>query len=410
MNANIIKAVLFFLLTTFLVPKDVYSETTCDVGLCRVTLTIKIAFSGASDDLIEKWKQDIEQTWNQPDQTTGPCKCPLRVRVETMKITDPNQVNCTPPPHGFHCIMVTDYNTNPPKDTKGEIYMGYMYPPGVSRHGQSLRGWWSNLMNRPVEGGGGDIYHDAAHEAGHMMGLKDKEGGGIMTFTSGNKAKPTQANLDAAVNNVCGANACPKRCCCGNGKIDTDQGENCDINASPVGCNSPNQECCSVCCRCFIPICNPERKEYHTQPGCELNCTDWGSKCYKNLRTGCWECVKTTIVEHNPLYNQNKIVNCNHREDAYFTILSGLVGYDFHKIPMACDLFGTEWINLFINGAGAYSIITFDCVVVEVNPFVLEFPSVIVHTDIDTVDAISDGRITFEEALIGGKIIFEYID
>jgi hypothetical protein len=150
--------------------------------------------------------------------------------------------------------------------------------------------------------------------------------------------------------------------------------------------------------------------EYHTQPGCEVNCTGENSRCYKNYRTGCWECVKLNVVEHKPAYNESRIVHCNHQEDACYELLLGLVGYDFHVIPMACSLFATERINLAIEGAGVYSIITFECFVDQVNPFPLEFPSVNAFTDIDTVDAIAAGSLTFEQAMAEGKIFWEKIE
>lgn len=413
MKARAIYPVLVLLFTAFLFKADAFAETTCEIDNCNITIRIKIAFSGATDQLIEAWKNDIEDTWNGDGQVTGDCKCPVIFIVETMKITDPKQINCNPPPQGYHCVMVTDYHQNPPKDTKGNIYMGYMYPPGVSKKGQSLKGWWSNLMNRPTDDPSdpqAEIYHDAAHEAGHMMGLKDGEGDGLMSHTSGDKAKPTQANIDAAVSNVCGPNACPRRCCCGNGEVEPGMGEGCDPNADPIGCGF-FEECCPICCRCFIPTCIPENGEYNTQEGCEVNCTGYGSSCYKNYRTGCWDCVKSKIVEHKPAYDPSRIVNCDHQEDYYYTLLLKLVDYDFHWIPMACPLlFGTERIHLFIDGVGSFYLITFDCKVSEVTRTPLDFLTMFVTTDTDTVDAIAAEELTFEEALASGKIVYKELE
>jgi len=394
----------FFILISFFLITTSYAQTTCEVKDCKITITIKIAFAGATDTQINDWKQDIETVWNGDGQTTGDCDCPVSFKVETSKITDPSKINCRPPPAGYHCVMVTPFATNPPKDNKGTLYIGYMYPPGVSNHGQSLCGWWSDIMNRPAPTGG--IYHDAAHEAGHMMGLDDKDGDGLMTHTSGDKAKPTQANIDAVVKNICGANACPDRCCCGNGTIDDAKGENCDPMASPSGCGQ-NESCCTICCNCFAPNCNPENGAYATQLECESACSGFASGCYYNYKTGCWDCVKSKITEHKPVYNESKIKNCNHPGESIYAMLQRLVGYDFSGIPFVCPEFGSEWINLYITDAGEFSIITFDCIVLEVNDSLIEppaLPTMNAYTDRETVKAIADEVITINQALDEGRI------
>lgn len=330
------------------------------------------------------------------------------LRLKPQKITDPSKINCKPPPAGYHCVMVTNYNNNPPKDTKGNLYVGYMYPPGVSKHGQSLCGWWSDIMNLPAPSGG--IYHDAAHEAGHMMGLDDKEGNGLMTHTSGDNAKPTQANIDAAVKNICGPNACPDRCCCGNGVIDAAQGETCDPMATPDGCGQ-NESCCIICCNCFAPDCIPENGSYAGEQECESAC-DLPGKCYYNYKTGCWDCVKPKITEHKPAYNESKIKNCNHPGETTFELLQKLIGYNFASIPFVCPLPEEfQLINLFIIDAGEYSfaISWVDCTVVEVDDAYYEppfFPTMEATTDTETLEEIVDGAITIFDAWVDGKISF----
>ncbi|MBC2713988.1 MAG: hypothetical protein HF978_01655 [Desulfobacteraceae bacterium] len=397
----------FFILISFLLITTSYAQTTCEAKDCKITITIKIAFAGATDAQMNDWKQDIEDVWNGDGPTTGDCDCPVTFKVETTKITDPAKINCRPPPAGYHCIMVTPFATNPPKDTRGNTYVGYMYPPGISRHGQSLCGWWSDIMNRPAPAGG--IYHDAAHEAGHMMGLDDKEGDGLMTHTSGDKAKPTQENIDAVVKNICGANACPDRCCCGNGVIDAAQGETCDPMALPSGC-SQNEACCPICCNCFQPNCNPENGAYATQLECESACSGFSSGCYYNYKTGCWDCVKLKIAEHKPVYNESRIKHCNHPGESIYALLQRLIGYDFSGIPFVCPEFGSEWINLYITDSGEFSIITLDCIVLEVNESLIEppdFPTMNAFTDKETVKAIANEEISINQALDEGRIIFE---
>ncbi len=111
-------------------------------------------------------------------------------------------------------------------------------------------------MNEPLPGIQGPI-HDAAHEAGHMMGLDDDYnatsgvyGENIMGRTWGDKAKPTQAQINQIVEKNCQADACPNpKCCCGNGKIDT--GEECDHTVTPNGCE---EGALCVSCKCFVIV------------------------------------------------------------------------------------------------------------------------------------------------------------
>ena len=219
------------------------AETTCTTTNCEIKITIKIAFSGADNATMDKWKQDIENTWN--GYSYGDCKCPVKVSVETKSTQGLCEQNPVP---GYHCIDVTaDYA----KDTAGKTYRGYV--KGVSQKGSDSLGWWSSHMNEPLPGVQGTI-HDAAHEAGHMLGLNDDYnasngtyGENIMGRTWGDKAKPTQTQIDNIVEKNCGNDACPKpKCCCGNGKIDT--GEQCDPAAKPVGCKTG--ELC-VSCKCY---------------------------------------------------------------------------------------------------------------------------------------------------------------
>lgn len=390
---------LFFLRVT-----SAGASTTCQTGDCKITITIHIAFSGATDQQIDSWKQDIENTWNGSGQTTGDCNCPVTFKVDAMKITNPAQANCNPPPAGYHCVMVTPFATNPPVDTHGNTYVAYMYPPGKAVNGQSLKGWWSDATNRPSPDGG--IYHDAAHEAGHMMGLDDGDGNGLMTNTSGPNAKPTQQNIDDVVKNICGQDACPDRCCCGNGVIESDKGESCDPLASPSGCGA-GEFCCPVCCSCYRLHCNPEKGEYASISDCQAACSDSSSKCYLNYKTGCWDCVRLKMIEHKPVYDESRIKQCAHMPIVIYELLKGLISYDFSGLPEFCPQFSEQLVNLYIEGAGAYSLATGDCHVIEVNFYPSEVPTWNAYTDIDTVLQIAREEITVTEAMASGRIVVE---
>ena len=119
----------FLMVFLILFSMPALAETTCTkTEDCKIEITIKIAFSGATDQQISGWANDITSVWNGPNgfQTTGDCQCEVRFQAETMKITDPSQVNCNPGPPGYHCVMVTSFSSNPPKDTSGTTNMGYM--------------------------------------------------------------------------------------------------------------------------------------------------------------------------------------------------------------------------------------------------------------------------------------------
>lgn len=220
------------------------AETTCTTAGCEIKITIKIAFSGADNATIGKWVNDTESTWN--GYTYGDCKCPVKVSVDWKSVQGLCEQNPQP---GYHCIDVTaDYA----KDTAGKTYRGYM--KGVTAKGTDTLGWWSSHMNEALPGVQGTI-HDAAHEAGHMMGLGDDYnasngtyGENIMGRTWGDKAKPTQAQINQAVEKNCGSNACPNpQCCCGNKKKDA--GEECDHTVTPNGCE---EGALCVSCKCFM--------------------------------------------------------------------------------------------------------------------------------------------------------------
>lgn len=250
-------AVLAFLCATL--PGLARGETTCERNGCIFTITIKMAAVGGTQDLIDGWVADIESVWNGPvindgdSPTHGECECPVSVEVNFGGWV-PDCSN--PAANGYHCVEVTpDYA----RDTSNKIYRAYMR--GVSQNGSSISGWWSSTwVNAPAVIGPGegrqgppvpyDDLHDAAHEAGHMMGLDDVDPpeANLMGMTWGEAARPTQAQIDQIVENNCGGEECPDECCCGNGKIEGDKGEECDDNADPNGC--PEGEWCFNC-ECF---------------------------------------------------------------------------------------------------------------------------------------------------------------
>ena len=416
---------LLLLVTLFCVPiASAEKATECKTEGCHITITVKVAFVGASDEFIDQFTDEVEQAWNGPDgnpHTYGDCKCPFAVDVIVQKVD-----NCTAAPNDYHCVEVTNYSAQPPysanesvieKVTKGEIdpktsdqvtrHRGYMKPPGVST-GDPLTGWWSDIMSTPVNG---QQALDFAHEVGHMMGLDDGEGG-IMNLSgvTGPNAGVTQSNINKVVERVCGANACPDRCCCGNGNIDRNKGENCDPRASPCGCQN-GEACCPVCCNCYAADCDPAYGEYRTKDDCEQNCTEEGKVCQKNYHTGCWDCIESWAVELFDAYDNSTegIWKANESHFHQTHQLKESIAAALEKlttVPIISSLFADERINVNLEDE-AYCLVTCDGAITDVGAGAIADPTVEVFTDIETIERIVNGDLSLEEAIEAGDIRYE---
>jgi len=282
--------ILFFLVVFSSQP--VLAKNDCKRDECKITITINIAFVGATNQQMQSWENEIETVWNEPN--FGKCECDVDFEVNTKSVPNCNHADA----QGHHCIEVT---VNQPTDNNGRKYVAFMW--GVSQNANSINGkWWQNT-SREIEGqftAGGETYTpqagehflDAAHEAGHMMGLdddydrnSDRYGNNLMGRTWGPNAKPTQSQIDKVIEKNCtGENAkCPVECCCGrNGKVDEDidPKEECDPSAIPTGCEE--NEICTEKCKCEAkeqkPICgdgkitSPEQCDPNSSPsGCSAD-------------------------------------------------------------------------------------------------------------------------------------------
>ena len=271
-------------------PDTAEAKTTCERSGCSIAITIHMVAVGGTQDTIDAWIADIENVWN-GDTTAGEpasygeCDCQVSVDVQF-----DGWVNTCTGVSGYHCIEVTP---EPARDSAGKTYPAYMR--GVSQKGSSIAGWWSSgSMNQPVyigpgEGQQGPPYiggpaHDAAHEAGHMMGLPDGNDANLMGITWGPDARPSPAQIDAVVEANCeGDDAdCPDECCCGDGEIQQDKQEECDPMAEPNGCG-PAETCFDCVClytgECGDMIHAPDEEECDPTAdpnGCMLDevCTD----------------------------------------------------------------------------------------------------------------------------------------
>jgi len=406
------KIIIFGLLAMLIFSSLSFAETTCKAEDCGITITIKIAFAFQNvqneNQYMQNVKDEIEQVWNNGNPTYGDCKCPVTFKVEMQKVND--CVNN--PPAGYHCVTVTSYNNNPPRNqtnwTGAKFYIAYMYGIATGNGGNSQKGWWSDIASRPVDPNNpnGEHYKDFAHEAGHMMGLEDGDGG-LMNQTSGANSNPTQAHIDEAVGEICGVNACPVRCCCGNGQIDGNVGETCDPMVG--GCPS-DEYCCPVCCHCWGKMCFPEFGEYMSQVECNSGCND--GKCYYNYQTGCWDCVKNQILVHEIPYDESKVQQITteeHARDAGLDAVRRLFNGALLKVPTLKDFIGNERVNVVVEGEGSYYALIEDDEIYASGPGNVEDATVLITTDIATLDEINAGILNPLDAYKEGRIRIEGI-
>ena len=384
-----------------------FAETTCSRSGCDITITIKMAFSGANDSYINAAKNEIESTWNGPNgyQLVGDCKCKMTVKVETTKITNPAQVNCNPGPPGYHCIMVTDYNNNPPRNQTqiagAAVSAGYMYGIATGNGNNSQNGWWSNIMSSPAPSGGN--YLDFAHEAGHMMGLNHT--GDNKSLMNNTLAGPTQDDLDNAAKNVCGDDYCPDSCCCGNGVVEKGKGEGCDPLAQPNGCGF-GEACCPVCCSCYMPLCIAANNEYLAQASCQAYCGP-DSSCYRNYKTGCWDCVKQNVVIEKTCMDPTNIrgnADCDH--PASYSIGKGAVGRTAYAAVIGA-VFPDERLNIRTSEGDAGYIVTEKGELIDYGDTLLLEPTATVYTNRRAISLMSSGELGVRQALSNGMVKIE---
>jgi len=388
-----------------------FAETTCTQKDCDIIITLKIAFIGANDSYINNAENEIESTWNGPNgyQTYGDCNCKVKFEVETKKAT--GQANCTPPIQDYHCIMVTPFfnasgqYSDPPRNqtnmTGAAVYIGYMYGVASGNGSNSQNGWWSDQMSRPIPGSAtGEHYKDFAHEAGHMMGLEDGDGG-IMNATGGANSGPTQENIDEIVNDICGAISCPDRCCCGNGAVDKQ--EQCDPRASPTGC-SGSLQCCPIHCKCFGPICSPKSGTYLSQSECASVCGS-GSTCLKDFQSGCWRCLAKSIDINSTCLDPSDIrgrQDCEHPAYGFGKGAGNII-----IVPVAGGIFSDERMNYEIDGMGKAYVILEDGLVTDYGEGHITDPTMNIYTDNSVVSQIYGGHLTMGDALRNDMIRME---
>lgn len=271
---------------------------------CSFTVTVQIAYAfldegsqNKADDLIKLWKESMDKVWNGPNgQTTGDCKCKVKFVFDIVKLDKGK--DCRQAPAGYHCFNVVDRAVN----QRGNRADAHEVPPDGSMNGY---GEWTTSANGL----------DAAHEAGHLMGLADEyryddtdgdgqkddhvnlkpvlnpdgsraDQQGIMAETWGNVG-PTQANIDEIIKDS--GQSCPPECCCGNGVVDDNKTvkEECDPKANPNGCEG-DQECTEQC-MCIGGLVTPKCGDKRIQAPEECDDAAMPQGCKENEI--CVDCI-----------------------------------------------------------------------------------------------------------------------
>jgi len=253
--------VLVFLLALSLLlshPAAHASTTVTTTGPCAVTVTINIEIHGpaATQELADRWKSNIERTWNGPtgelaqrvadmnglDVDTNRAEVD-RLAREFMQRQGVNcsNVNCcnicfvanvrlrqgnTPTP-GNHQIEALPYDQRPTVTGSGDTtggravrVNGYVVTPGTT--GASTTGKWTDDSTRP--GSADNPWPVEAHETGHLMGLGDQysstvrpDGSRTSTATDGHEHDIMANNLafpfGDAVNEILRLHSVECYCC-----------------------------------------------------------------------------------------------------------------------------------------------------------------------------------------------------
>jgi hypothetical protein len=203
-------------------PAAAPARTTCTATNGTIAVTMYIDFAGASNSVASAWTREILEVWNGPQKhrAYGKCGCAVVFRVVTNHVAAGSAMRA-----GWHQVQAIPSNTvwapvlpyGPDVNRPVVAYMGKTThsPP---RGGASVDGEWSELASRPVDPArpDGERYKDAAHEAGHMLGLPeqydratDSAASNIMGRTSGPGAVATPDLVRAVVNGLTETSVCP---------------------------------------------------------------------------------------------------------------------------------------------------------------------------------------------------------
>jgi hypothetical protein len=178
--------------------------------------------------------------------------------------------------------------------------------------------------------------------------------------------------------------------------------------ASPTGCGS-GESCCPVCCHCFAPLCIAANGEYLSQGDCAASCGP-GSSCYKNYQTGCWDCLKQTVVVEDTCRDPSNIrgnPECDHAGFSFIAEALQLYRGGLTMIPMMGGVFSNERMLLKTSEGDEGYIITERGSVKDFSSGTLADPTVTVTTDRETLRYVAGERMTIRQAISGGRIRIE---
>jgi len=185
----------------------------------KIIITLPAGFVGTTKEAARKWVESMESRWRGPKRRRylklkRPATIQLVPRVFAKEQDVPKDWLRTPPPP---CETLVGSHVHTPAGDSALAFVGKTtWSPSVG--GASLDGEWSSRTSWPVDPQKPDGPHilDAAHEAGHMMGLQeryDKKLGifedNIMGGTDPKHATVTKTQPRLIVNNLTGVCWCP---------------------------------------------------------------------------------------------------------------------------------------------------------------------------------------------------------
>ncbi|MDP6545964.1 MAG: PA14 domain-containing protein [Phycisphaerae bacterium] len=185
----------------------------------KIIITLPTGFVGTTQEAARKWAQSMESLWRGEKKDRylkfkKPAGVQLVPKVFASKRDVPKGWMRAPAPP-WSTLVGSHVHT--PSGASALAYVGKTtWSPSIG--GASLDGEWSTRVSRPVDPGNPDGPHilDAAHEAGHMMGLQERYDkkrrifeDNIMGGTDPSHAKVAKSQPRLIVNNLTGVCWCP---------------------------------------------------------------------------------------------------------------------------------------------------------------------------------------------------------